>query len=67
MMATPSNSKKVVVTFVTIMSEEVISVDDFVEYIALEPCFLNKVNIEVFCFHHNNKMFVACVVVCLIG
>jgi len=49
------------------VSEDVISIDDFVEYIPFEPCFLDKVNIEVFVFHHGNKMFIACVVVWLVG
>ena len=61
------NATKVVVTFATIMSEDVISVDDFVKYISFEPCFLDKINIEVFCFHYGNEMFVACVVVWLSG
>ena len=61
------NAAKVVVTFATIVSEDVISIDDFVEDISFEPCFLDEMNIKVFVFHHGNEMFIACVVVWLIG
>jgi hypothetical protein len=40
-----------------------ISVDEFVEYISFEPGFLDKVDVESFCFHHGNEVFVSCIVV----
>ena len=57
------NAAEVVITLAAIMSEDMISVDDFVEYISFEPGFLDKVDVESFCFHHGNEVFVSCIVV----
>jgi hypothetical protein len=57
------NAAKVMITFAAIMSEDMISVDEFVEYISFEPGFLDKVDVESFCFHHGNEVFVSCIVV----
>jgi hypothetical protein len=57
------NASEVVITFASVVSKDMISIDDLVEYVSFEPCFLDKVDIEVFCFHHGDDVFVACVVV----
>ena len=61
------NAAEVVITLAAIMSEDMISVDDFVEYVSFEPGFLDKIDIESFCFHHGNEMFVTCVIVWFSG
>ena len=57
------NASEVVITFAFVVPKDMISIDDLVEYVSFEPCFLDKVDIEVFCFHHGDDVFVACVVV----
>ena len=57
------NASEVVITFASVVSKDMISIDDLVEYVSFEPCFLDKVDIEVFCFHHGDNVFIACVVV----
>ena len=51
----------------SIVSEDVVSIDDFIKGISFQPGLLYKVNIEAFSFHHANEMFVARVIVGLIG
>ena len=51
----------------SIVSEDVVSIDDFIEGISFQPGLLNKVYIEAFSFHHATEMFVPRVVVGLIG
>ena len=57
------NAAKVVIALATIMSKDMISVDDFVEYISFEPGFLDEVDFESFCFHHGNEVLVSCIIV----
>ncbi len=51
----------------SVVSEDTVSIDDFIEGISFQPGLLYKVYIEAFSFHHANEMFVAHAVVGLIG
>ena len=45
----------------TIMTKDVKSVDDLVEYISLEPCFLDKVGNDSFQIHGCDEVFIPCI------
>ena len=51
------------IAFASVVSEDVVAVDDFVECIPFQPCFLYKVYILAFSLHGGNKVFIACIVV----
>ena len=57
----------VVVALPSIVSEDVVSIDDFIEGISFQPGLLYKVYIKAFSFHHANEMFVSHVAVGLSG
>ena len=47
----------------TIVSEDVVTIDNLVEGISFQPGLLYKIYVEVLGFHHANEVFVACVVI----
>ena len=51
----------------SIVSEDVVSIDDFIEGISFQPDLLYKVYIKAFSFRHANEMLVSRVVVGLSG
>ena len=57
------DAPEVVVALSAIVSEDVITVDDFVEGISLQPSLLDEVDFEAPGCHQVNEMLIACVVV----
>ena len=46
----------------TIVSENMVAIDNFVKGIPFQPGFLYKVNIEILGFHHGDEVLVARVI-----
>ena len=51
------NASEVVITFASVVPKDMIAIDDFIKYVSFEPCFLDEVDIEDFCFHHGNDVY----------
>ncbi len=58
---------EVVIANHSVVLEDVVSIDGFVEDVPFEPCLLHKIYIELLEFHGRDEVFVSCVIMWRIG
>ena len=46
----------------SVVTENMVSVDGFVKDISFEPCLLDEVNVELLQLHGCDEMFIPCVI-----
>ena len=51
------------IAFPSIVSEDVIAVDDFVKGVVFKPSLLHKVYIKILGLHYVDEVLIACVIV----
>jgi hypothetical protein len=54
---------EIMIAFASIVSDDVVAIDDFVKCIPFQPHFLYKVYVQTLGLHGGNKVFLMCIVV----
>ncbi len=51
------------IAYASVVTKDMVSIDDFIKDVALEPCLLHKVDIKLLKFHSGDEVFVSGVIV----